>query len=130
MEFLNIGVWELFFILLLAFIVLGPQKAIKTAGEIGRWVRELMDSSFWQEIVSTSHEIRDLPKKVMDDETVQRTIADLDRSTKDVAQRLHEMEKDVSRELSQDSQKRADEALPGDPIQEDSPDLPPPEGTL
>jgi Sec-independent protein translocase protein TatA len=95
MEFLNIGVWELLFILLIAFIVLGPRKAIKTAGDVGRWIRDLVNSPIWRDIMSTSREIRDLPKKVMDDEEIRRTIADLDRSTQDFRKTVSDVEKET-----------------------------------
>jgi Sec-independent protein translocase protein TatA len=80
MKFLNVGALELLFILLLAFIVLGPEKAIKTAGDIARWIRDLTKSEFWRDLVTTSKEIRNIPTKLMDDLELQKTIEDLEMS--------------------------------------------------
>ena len=41
MKIFNVGALELVFILLLAFIVLGPEKAIKAAGDMARWIKGL-----------------------------------------------------------------------------------------
>ena len=80
MKFLNVGALEFVLILLLALIVLGPRKAVKTAGDVGRWIKNLFQSEFWQELQKTSREIQDLPKKMMDEAEIQKTIKELDRS--------------------------------------------------
>ena len=80
MKLLNVGALEFVLILLLALIVLGPRKAVKTAGEVGRWIKNLFKSEFWQELQKTSREIQDLPKKMMDEAEIQKTIKELDRS--------------------------------------------------
>ena len=83
MQLFNVGALEFIFILLLAFIVLGPKKAIKTAGEVGRWIKKLVSSQFWQDLMATSREIQDFPKKVMEQAEIQKTIEDLDRSKRE-----------------------------------------------
>lgn len=83
MQIFNVGALELIFILLLAFIVLGPKKAIKAAGEVGQWIKKLIDSQFWQDLMVTSREIQDLPKKVMEEAEIQKTIEELDRSKRE-----------------------------------------------
>ena len=80
MKILNVGALEFVLILLLALIVLGPRKAVKTAGEVGSWIKDLFQSEFWQELQKTSREIKDLPRKMMDEAEVQKTIEELDRS--------------------------------------------------
>jgi len=84
MEILNIGALELLFIILLAFIILGPKKAVEIAGQVGRWVRNLIKSPFWRDIVSTSKDIRDIPRKMMDDAEIQKTIDEIERTTREV----------------------------------------------
>lgn len=81
MKIFNVGVLEIFFILLLAMIVLGPKKAVETAGDVGHWIKKLMKSQFWKDLVMTSREIQDLPKKIMDEAEIQRTIEELDRTS-------------------------------------------------
>jgi sec-independent protein translocase protein TatB len=81
MKFLNVGALEFALILLLAFIVLGPKQAVKVAGDVGRWVKKLISSQFWRDLVATSKQIQDLPQKMMDEAEIQKTIEDLERST-------------------------------------------------
>jgi len=90
MKFLNIGPLELFFIVLLAFIFLGPKKLVKTIGDIGRWVRDFIKSPLWQDIVSSSNEIRDLPNKLLkdDDESIKKSFDDLNQSSKNIRNSL------------------------------------------
>lgn len=103
MKIFNIGALEFLFILLLALIVLGPRKAIKTAGDIGRWLKTVMQSQFWQDLVSTSREIQDLPRKVMDDEEIKKTIEELDRSEKFIHQSIGKEHSDVQDEEWEES---------------------------
>lgn len=80
MKLFNVGALEFLFILLLALIILGPRKTVETAGEVGRWVKKIFSSQFWQDLQATSKEIQDLPKKMMDEAEIQKTIDELDRS--------------------------------------------------
>jgi len=82
MKIFNISLLEIAFIILLAFIVLGPQKAVEEAGNLGRWIRKIIKSPFWRDLVSTSNDIKDIPRKIMDDAEIQKTLEDIDRSTK------------------------------------------------
>ena len=100
MKLFNVGALEFVFILLLAFIVLGPEKAIKAAGDVARWIRGLTQSQFWKDLLSTSREIQDIPKKLMEDAEIQNTIADLDRSTGEIRKTFHETGMDIKQELN------------------------------
>jgi Sec-independent protein translocase protein TatA len=84
MKFLNVGALEFVLILLLAFIVLGPKQAVKTAGDVGRWIKKLMSSQFWRDLVSTSQQIQELPRKMMDDAEIENTLRDLERTNTDI----------------------------------------------
>lgn len=88
MEIFNIGALEFLFILLLAFIILGPKKAVELARKVGQWVRDFVKSPFWKDIVSTSKDIKDIPRKIMDDVEIQNTIDEIERSTKEVNESL------------------------------------------
>lgn len=90
MEIFNIGILEFLFLLLLAFIILGPKKAVELAGEVGRWVKDFIKSPFWKEIVNTSKDIKDIPRKLMDDAEIQHTIEDLERTTREVNEQLQQ----------------------------------------
>lgn len=119
MQIFNVGVLEILFILILAFVVLGPRKTIKTARDVGVWVRNLAKSPIWRDIVSASSEIRDLPKKLMDDAELQRMVEELDLSTQEIkeiiSQAGRETESELTRlenEIDQEFQSRRSEDEP------------------
>jgi sec-independent protein translocase protein TatB len=100
MQIFNVGVLELLFILIIAFIVLGPKRTITAARDVGRWIRNLARSPIWREIVSTSSEIRDLPRKMMDDAELQKLITELDLSTQEVREILSQTQMETDQELA------------------------------
>ena len=65
MDILGVGPLELLFILLIALIVLGPKDMVKSGKTIGLFLRKIVTSSSWQSIQQTSHEIRNLPTKLI-----------------------------------------------------------------
>jgi Sec-independent protein translocase protein TatA len=65
MEFLGIGPLELFFIVLIALIVLGPKDMVKAGRTLGRFLRTLVTSSTWRTIQQTSRDLRYLPNRLM-----------------------------------------------------------------
>lgn len=95
MKLFNVGGLELLFILLLAFIVLGPEKAIKAAGDVARWIRGLTKSAFWRDLVSASEEIRNIPTKLMDDVELQSTIEDLEKTWGKTKRTINETNKEI-----------------------------------
>lgn len=97
MEILNIGAPELLFIILLAFIILGPKRAVELAGQVGRWVRDLVKSPVWKDIVATSKNIKDIPRKIMDEAEIQETIDEIERSTREINQEVSDLTEDEAR---------------------------------
>lgn len=95
MRFLNIGLPELIFLGLLALIILGPDRIVHNAKVLGAWLRHATKTPLWKEFVTTSQEIRDLPRKVMQDSGLDDTLQDLNQTSKT----LH----DLPRSLSEDS---------------------------
>lgn len=67
MHFINIGTGELLLILILAFIVLGPGRITKLGRDIGVAVRKLNRNQTFRDVVSTTEEIRNYPRKIMQD---------------------------------------------------------------
>jgi len=108
MKVFNVGALEFVFILLLAFIVLGPEKAIKAAGDVARWIKGLTSSQFWQDLVSTSKEIQEIPRKLMEDADIQNTIADLDRYTGEIRNTFRESSMDIKQELNPEQDEKLD----------------------
>lgn len=65
MDILGIGPLELFFIMLIALIVLGPNDIVKTGRTIGRFLRKLVTSPTWHTMQDATREIRRLPNRLM-----------------------------------------------------------------
>ncbi len=61
----NIGPLEFILIMLVAIIVLGPERMVAGARTFGRWIYKLVRSPTWRAIMTTSQEIRDLPNKIV-----------------------------------------------------------------
>lgn len=80
MEIFSIGPLELFFILLIALIVLGPQDMIKTGRTIGRFLNKLVRSSTWKTIQRTTQELRQLPTYLMREANLEEAVKDLPTS--------------------------------------------------
>ena len=65
MEIFGIGAQELFFIVLIAIIVLGPKDMQKAGKTVGRWLNRFMRSDGWKAFQRASREIRNLPTNLM-----------------------------------------------------------------
>jgi sec-independent protein translocase protein TatB len=65
MEIFGIGPQELFFIVLIAIIVLGPKDMQKAGKTVGRWLNQMMRSDGWRAFQRASREIRNLPTNLM-----------------------------------------------------------------
>src|SRR5512139_2506617 len=65
MEIFGIGPQELFFIVLIAIIVLGPKDMQKAGKTVGRWLNGVMKSDGWRAFQRASREIRNLPTNLM-----------------------------------------------------------------
>ncbi|MFU8826353.1 MAG: hypothetical protein ACNA70_02565 [Brevefilum sp.] len=100
MQIFNVGVLELLFILILVFLVLGPQKTVKAARDVGAWIRKMAKSPLWREVLNTSNEIRDLPKRIMDDAELQQMISELDLSTREINETLERTQSDTKTNLA------------------------------
>ena len=64
MQLLGIGPLELLLIAVIAVIVLGPKGMVNGAREAGKAIRKIVRSPIWHDIVDTSREIREFPKKL------------------------------------------------------------------
>jgi Sec-independent protein translocase protein TatA len=65
MELFGVGLPELFFIVIIALIVLGPKDMAATGKKMGTWLRKLVMSPGWRTFQDTSREIRNLPNRLM-----------------------------------------------------------------
>lgn len=72
MEFLGVGPTELFFIILIAIIFLGPKDMAKTGGQIGAWLNKFIHSDTWKTLRKTSDDLRNLPTQLMREENLKK----------------------------------------------------------
>ena len=102
MKFLNIGPLELVFILILALVLLGPERMIASARSLGKWIYQLVRSPFWTSVMDTSREIRDLPTKIVREAGLEESIKEIKQLNRDVGKEagLDEMDQ-ATREMNQ-----------------------------
>jgi sec-independent protein translocase protein TatB len=81
MQLLGIGPLELLLIAVIAVIVLGPKGMVSGAREAGKAIRKIIHSPVWHEIVDTSREIREFPRKIAREAGIEKDLEDLRRST-------------------------------------------------
>ena len=80
MEVLGVGPLELFFILLIALIVLGPGDMAKAGRTLGRFLRKIIISPEWRTVQKASRELRYLPNRLMREASLE----DLSKEMKDI----------------------------------------------
>ncbi|MEX1248464.1 MAG: twin-arginine translocase TatA/TatE family subunit [Anaerolineales bacterium] len=65
MDFLGIGPTELIAILLILFLVMGPQDLVNIAGTLGRALRNLRQSNTWRAVQDAGRQLRELPESLV-----------------------------------------------------------------
>ena len=101
MEIFNIGGLELVLILLIALVALGPERIVKVGHTLGNLLRKLSKNVLFREVVQTTDEIRNYPRKILDE-------ANLDMKELDLSKQIRY---DFER-TGQNSGKSDDEDLP------------------
>lgn len=91
MPFLNLGWPEITFILIIGFILLGPDRITKTAKDVGQWLGKLKQNATFREVVKTTDEIRNYPRKIMDDVRFEDAMLSDDPEAFDDRMREHPM---------------------------------------
>ncbi len=101
MEIFGIGPSELFFIIVIILILLGPKDMQRAGYTLGKWLRRIVTSDGWKVVQRTSREIQTLPHRLMREAAL------------DELKELQKIQEDVNRSIN---------ALPRESIQ-------PPSGT-
>jgi sec-independent protein translocase protein TatB len=65
MDILGVGPMELFFVVILALIILGPKDMQKAGRSMGRWLNNLVRSDTWKMVRQASNKIKYLPNELM-----------------------------------------------------------------
>ena len=99
MEILGIGPLELFFILLIALIILGPGDMVKAGRTLGRFLRKVIMSPEWRTIQKASRELRYLPNKLMREanlEEISKGLSDVNKISGQVNKEIKQWQNDLS----------------------------------
>ncbi|HBG75076.1 MAG: hypothetical protein A2X25_04285 [Chloroflexi bacterium GWB2_49_20] len=91
MDFLGVGPMELFFVIILALIILGPKDMQKAGRTMGRWMNNLVKSDTWKLVRQASNKIKYLPNELMRE-------AGLD----EIKKTSQAIDKEVGKEISQE----------------------------
>jgi Sec-independent protein translocase protein TatA len=104
MEFLGIGPLELFFIVLIALIILGPKDMIKAGRTIGRTMRKIITSPNWRILQQASRDMKYLPDRLMREaglEDIKNDLPDLKKLEKEAGlDQIHKEIQDMQNGLS------------------------------
>lgn len=96
MEILGVGPLELFFILIIALIFLGPRDMVKTGRSMGKYLRKIVMSPTWRMVQQTSRELRTLPNRMIREAGMEEDIKDLDQIRKDMENQIGSIRKPFS----------------------------------
>jgi Sec-independent protein translocase protein TatA len=89
MNILGIGPLELLILAVIALIVLGPKGLTDLGHKTGRIVRKITRSPIWNDLVSTSRDINELPKKIMRDVDLEDELHDIQNVATDSPRHDH-----------------------------------------
>ncbi len=89
MQFLGIGPLEFLFIVVIAVIVLGPRGMVKAAREAGKLIRKIVRSPIWHDVMDTSREIRDIPRKIVKEAGIEEELDEFRRTTRSTMSELN-----------------------------------------
>lgn len=65
MNIFGIGPLEIIFVLILGILVLGPEGMIEAGGKLGKFLRSIIKSTWWQNVRRGISEIQYLPQRLM-----------------------------------------------------------------
>jgi Sec-independent protein translocase protein TatA len=65
MNIFGIGPLEIIFILIIGILVLGPEGMVEAGKKLGRWMRSIIRSSWWQNIRQGINDIQYLPQRLI-----------------------------------------------------------------
>jgi Sec-independent protein translocase protein TatA len=99
MKVFNLGIGEIFFILLLVMIIFGPKSLVKTAREAGIFLRKVTKSPYWQEVWATRRELEEIPKMIAKEAQLNETLRELNHDTRSISSSVSSAVTDLIREV-------------------------------
>ena len=82
MNFLNLGLPEIIFILIIAIIIFGPTNMVKSAKEAGEFLRKATKSPYWKEVWATKRDLDEIPKMLAKEAQLDETFQELNRESR------------------------------------------------
>lgn len=99
MDFLGISPVELIVVLVILFLVLGPQDLVKLGGTLGRTLRSLRESGAWRSIQDARRKLRDLPDQLAKEagyEDVKKLGGELKEEIRETRAALNELDQQIA----------------------------------
>ncbi len=118
MDILGIGPLELLFVLLIALIVLGPKDMVKAGRTLGRFMRSIVTSPNWRTIQQASHEIRNLPTRLMREAGMEEAQKNLSNQTIGTNMGLDSINRNL-KSINQDIEDISDWTTPSGPEEQE-----------
>jgi Sec-independent protein translocase protein TatA len=82
MNIFGIGPLEIIFVLIIGILVLGPEGMIEAGSKLGKFLRSIIRSSWWQNVRRGMNEIQYLPQKLIREAELEE-IAELTKLSND-----------------------------------------------
>ena len=114
MNFLNLGLGEILLILVIALIIFGPGNLVKTAREVGAFIRKVTKSPFWQEAWATRRDLSELPRMIARETELDETMRELEQETKGIKSSVSSSVSDLIKEVKESSPEEPDEEKPAE----------------
>jgi Sec-independent protein translocase protein TatA len=99
MDFLGIGLTELIAIVLIIFLVMGPQDLVKIGSTFGRTLRKLRQSDTWRAVQDAGRQLRELPETLAREagiDELRETQQQLNQELKDQKAALEDIDRQLS----------------------------------
>ena len=127
MKVFNIGVGEILFIIILAVIIFGPENLVKSAREMGGFLRKVTKSPYWQEVWATRRDLEEIPRMLAKEANLKETLRELDLDTKGVSSQVSGAVTDLINEVDEKTAPPKDAPLdtPDESANQPSPGEPP-----
>lgn len=124
MNFLNLGIGEILFIIIIALIIFGPGNLVKTARDAGTFIRKVAKSPYWQEVWATKRELTELPKLISKEAHLDETISELNKESKGFSGKISSSVSDFLKEVNQpieiESSEKGEISKPKDSVEKPS----------
>jgi len=88
MDLLGVGPLELFFIILIALVVIGPRDIGKAARSFGRFLNRLYRSETWRMLTETSRNLRNLPNRLAREAALEASLDEVRQTVREVGQEI------------------------------------------